>query len=80
MGSKDAGLRIRVERTLRDEFLDACRAQDKPAAQIIREFMRSYVAQQTPVTKNRAREIFDTKPSPEPASKAAKRERTRRSL
>jgi len=41
--TKDSGLRIRVERTLRDRFLEACRAQDKPAAQVIREFMRAYV-------------------------------------
>jgi len=40
---KDAGLRIRVQRELRDQFLEACRAQDKPAAQVLREFMRAYV-------------------------------------
>ena len=44
MKTKDAGLRIRVERELRDEFLEVCRAQDRPAAQVIREFMRTYVA------------------------------------
>ena len=44
MVTKDAGLRIRVERALRDKFLEACRAEDKPAAQVIREFMREYVA------------------------------------
>lgn len=42
---KDAGLRIRVQRELREQFLDACKAEDKPAAQVIREFMRSYVEQ-----------------------------------
>lgn len=36
-------MRVRVNRELRDEFLIACRADDKPAAQVIREFMRSYV-------------------------------------
>lgn len=41
---KDVGLRIRLERALRDEFLEACRAQDRPAAQVLREFMREYVA------------------------------------
>lgn len=41
---KDAGLRIRVQRELREKFLAACRADDKPAAQVIREFMRDYVA------------------------------------
>lgn len=40
---KDAGLRIRVQRELREKFLEACRAQDKPAAQVLREFMRQYV-------------------------------------
>ena len=41
--TKDSGLRIRVQRDLRDKFLDVCRTQDKPAAQVIREFMRDYV-------------------------------------
>ncbi len=45
MSNKDAGLRIRVERDLRDEFLEVCRAQDRPAAQVIREFMRRYIAE-----------------------------------
>ena len=41
---KDAGLHVRVQRELRDRFLKACRAQDNPAAQVIREFMREFVA------------------------------------
>jgi len=41
---KNAGLRIRVQRGLREQFLEACRADDKPAAQVLREFMRGYVA------------------------------------
>lgn len=44
---KDAGLRIRVQRELRAQFLDVCRAHDKPAAQVLREFMRDYVARHT---------------------------------
>lgn len=40
---KDVGLRIRVQRELREKFLEVCKAQDKPAAQVIREFMREYV-------------------------------------
>ncbi len=43
---KDVGLRIRVQRGLREQFLEVCRAQDKPAAQVLREFMRDYVAKQ----------------------------------
>ena len=42
---KDAGLRIRVQRDLREKFLEICRAQDKPAAQVLREFMREYVTE-----------------------------------
>lgn len=41
---KDVGLRIRVQRELRDQFIEACRAEDKVAAQVLREFMRDYVA------------------------------------
>ena len=44
---KDVGLRIRVQRDLRKEFLEVCRAQDKPAAQVLREFMRGYVAEKS---------------------------------
>lgn len=40
---KDVGLRIRVQRELREQFLAACREQDRPAAQVLREFMRDYV-------------------------------------
>jgi hypothetical protein len=36
---------IRVQRGLREQFLDACRMQDKPASQVLREFMRDYVAE-----------------------------------
>ena len=45
---KDAGLRLRVERELREEFVDACRAEGRSAAQVLRDFMRVYV------TRNRA--------------------------
>ncbi|MBK5912649.1 hypothetical protein CCR85_14275 [Rhodothalassium salexigens] len=41
---KNSGLRIRIERDLRDRFVEICRQQDRPAAQVIREFMRQYIA------------------------------------
>jgi hypothetical protein len=44
MRVKDAGVRIRVEKELRDEFLETCRRQDTPAAQVLRQFMREFVA------------------------------------
>lgn len=43
MTGKDAGFRIRVERELRDQFIEKCRAKDRPAAQVIRDFMRQYI-------------------------------------
>ena len=51
---KDAGLRVRVQRDLRELFLEACRAQDKPAAQVLRGFMRDYIA------KYRSSEVTDS--------------------
>lgn len=41
--TKDSGLRIRVQRDLREEFVAVCDAQNKVAAQVLREFMRAYV-------------------------------------
>jgi len=38
--------RVRVEPELHQQFLDACRANDRPAAQVLREFMKEYVEQQ----------------------------------
>lgn len=43
MTGKDAGFRIRVERDLRNQFIEVCRAQDRPAAQVVRDFMRQYI-------------------------------------
>ena len=43
MKTKDAGLRIRIDRELRDAFIAACREEDRPAAQVLREFMSDYV-------------------------------------
>ncbi len=40
---KDVGLRVRVQRGLREAFLEVCHAKDKPAAQVLRELMRAYV-------------------------------------
>jgi hypothetical protein len=55
--SKDAGFRIRVERELRDDFLDACRSEEKPAAQVIREFMRRYVRAERAKRKQKTRRL-----------------------
>lgn len=49
---KDSGLRIRVERELRERFVETCRVQDRPAAQVIREFMKQYVRDHSDDTDN----------------------------
>jgi hypothetical protein len=56
---KDVGLRIRIDRDLREQFVKACQADDKPASQVIREFMREYVRQHPPqqgATENKKEE------------------------
>lgn len=53
---KDSGFRIRVQKELREEFLELCHRQDRPAAQVIREFMRDYIerhSDETPVQKTK---------------------------
>lgn len=47
---KDVGLRIRLEPELRDEFIQTCHEKHMPAAQVLREFMRHYVASNKPLT------------------------------
>jgi hypothetical protein len=42
MSSKDAGLRIRVERELREAFQGACLSENKNASEVLREFMRAF--------------------------------------
>ncbi|MGB0722807.1 MAG: hypothetical protein ACPGU7_10480 [Gammaproteobacteria bacterium] len=41
---KTSNYRIRVEPDLHQEFLEACKAEDRPAAQVVREFMKAYVS------------------------------------
>lgn len=43
VNKKDVGLRIRVDRDLREAFVEACRIQDVPASQMLRDFMRNFV-------------------------------------
>ena len=41
--TKDSGLRLRVERDLREEFVAACRAEGKTGAEVLRGCMRQFV-------------------------------------
>ena len=40
---KEAGMRIRVETELREEFVEVCKRRHLPAAQVLREYMREFV-------------------------------------
>jgi len=45
MLSKDVGLRIRVEKELREAFQGACVAEDRGASEVLRAFMQAFVDQ-----------------------------------
>jgi hypothetical protein len=63
---KDVGLRIRVQRELREQFVEACRAEDKPAAQVLRDFMRDFVAAHNAVVDRGPKLPTAKKPSMKP--------------
>jgi hypothetical protein len=42
MSSKDVGLRIRVDRELREAFQGACLAENRKASEVLREFMQMF--------------------------------------
>jgi hypothetical protein len=42
--NKSAALRIRIEPSLHQQFIDTCKAQDVKASQVLRDFMRYFVA------------------------------------
>lgn len=46
MSLKDSGMRIRVEKGLREAFVQACRAQDRHASDVLRDFMRTFTQKQ----------------------------------
>lgn len=53
---KDVGMRIRVERDVRNRFTEACQAEGETAAAVLRRFMRQYVAnRETPAQQD----LFD---------------------
>jgi hypothetical protein len=49
--AKTAALRIRIEPGLHQRFLDACKAQDISASQVLREYMKQYVSSQEQTTQ-----------------------------
>ena len=53
--SKEVQMSIKMETELRDEFMAVAAQQHRPAAQIIRELMRLYIAQ-----SHKAEDVFST--------------------
>ena len=45
MAKKSSAYRLRIDEELHQQFLAACRGEDRPAAQVLREFMREFVAE-----------------------------------
>ena len=43
---KDVGIRIRVEKELREAFRNACLIENREASHVLRELMRNYIDQQ----------------------------------
>lgn len=76
MLSKDAGLRIRVEKELRDAFAEACRAEDRHASDVLREFMRAYADQRQ---GGKQTSLFPPPPPPRrPTAKKTTKHQTRK--
>lgn len=44
LSTKDSGMRIRIERELRDAFVQACQSQGLIASEVLRDFMRGFAA------------------------------------
>ena len=61
---KDVGLRIRVEKELREAFLNACRKDGISAAQVLRNYMRKYADYDD---TERQGELFDAQSTKHPA-------------
>ena len=40
---KDAGIRVRIEKNLRDDFAAVCQSEGRRASDVLREFMQTYV-------------------------------------
>jgi len=61
---KTAGLRIRIEPQLRNAFVRACRAKDQSAAQVIRAFIKDYLAEDENYLQ---KDLFETENNAEPS-------------
>jgi len=52
MSNKTSAIRIRLDPQLHKNFLEACNSVDRPAAQVIREFMKLFIEQNPSVKQD----------------------------
>ena len=45
MSNKDVGLRIRIDKELREAFQEACVTENRNASEVLRDFMQQYAEQ-----------------------------------
>lgn len=57
MSAKDVGIRIRVEKELRQAFQEACVAESRHVSDVLREFMKAYAERSS---HGRQSSLFDT--------------------
>lgn len=53
------GYGMLVQRELREQLIEACRVREKPAAQVVREFMRAFVTKGSTNLQARLDETID---------------------
>lgn len=61
MSAKDVGIRIRVEKELRQAFQEACTAESRHVSDVLREFMQAYAERSG---RGRQSSLFDAPSMP----------------
>jgi hypothetical protein len=56
---KDVQFAFRVEAPLREQFVRTCKSMDRPAGQVLREFMREFIQKHVQQTLFDESSLFD---------------------
>lgn len=59
---KDVQFAFRVEAILREQFVRTCKSMDRPAGQVLREFMRDFVRRHVQQPLFDESSLFDQQP------------------
>lgn len=57
----DVTFTFRVDETLKNDFAAAAKARDRTGAQLLRDFMRSFVQQQAQATENESADEVESR-------------------